>query len=97
MFSKMILVLFLALPACAKPNYQESPSSLLDAAKDLSACTLPLPKINQCVALNWKVKPTDSDRGVLTVTFSESMLNDLSVVLWMPSMGHGSSRQKSLV
>lgn len=94
MFSRLLLIFSLGLLSCAKPNYQNVVSGFVDGASDFSSCLLPLTKINQCAALTWIKEPTDSEMGVFTLDFSEAMLKDLSVILWMPSMGHGSRPTK---
>lgn len=84
------------LAACANPNYAppdelttENPSTLTCQATFQSG---------HCVSLTWHTKPTEQDFGSFRFKIfrpeSPGTLEDLpnvSVVLWMPSMGHGSS------
>lgn len=76
--------------ACAKPNYQNTPSKLDDSNTDLSGCALALSKVNLCVGLVWVQPATDSQMGQFKLSFSDAVVGDVAAVLWMPSMGHGS-------
>lgn len=78
------------LVACARPNYQNVTSSLTDPNKTSTECSLRLQKLNQCVTLTWIKASTDSEMGIFTLDFSTEQLSEVAVILWMPSMGHGS-------
>jgi hypothetical protein len=101
---KQLFLLFL-MSACAKPNYEDSAStnnnSLQDQAQGKIACQA---KFNSgdCVNFNWQTLPSETGFG--SFIFKTYRLNlgdgtpvpedqngELSVVLWMPSMGHGSA------
>lgn len=90
MSSRFFILFGLYLFACAKPNYQNISSGLTNTNKNLSACTLVLPKLGQCVSLTWVQNSTDSQMGIFNLDFSEPVSSELKAVLWMPSMGHGS-------
>lgn len=90
MFSKIFSFFCFFLLACAKPNYQNISSTLTNSNKDLSTCSLVLLKLKQCLSLTWLQAATDSQMGIFTLDFSEAVTADVKVVLWMPSMGHGS-------
>lgn len=99
MFGKLLLAAAaMAAIACAKPNYasggkQTGPTQQKIDGGIFSAS-------GKRVSYSWEAKPTDSDFGSFYFrTYSEDsrdgfpVLEDVpvSVVLWMPSMGHGSS------
>ena len=89
-----------ATVACAHPNYQDEGTSANDH-KPASACALAYAN-GLCVDINWEVKPTDDVPGSFTLKFYAAATPEIaadpqaqvSVVLWMPSMGHGSSPVK---
>ena len=93
---RFLLALFLFLAtSCANPIYSEP-----DAPSTQSASLTCSAKFNagQCVSLAWKQLPTEEDFGSFELSVflpgepAELVdLADLRVVLWMPSMGHGSS------
>lgn len=102
MFGKMVFVgtfLFATL-ACAHPNYQDEVTGAADN-KPAATCALALAN-GLCVDLQWEKQPTDSEMGSFFLKFYSA--NDpqvtvdpqsqVGVVLWMPSMGHGSSPVK---
>ncbi len=136
-FSFFSLLIFIS---CAKPNYQEIPSSpddsdyqeipsspddsnyqeiptspensknpsVDDSQKPITvekpkACSFLLRKENLCVSLKWIQIPTQKEYGSFNLSFESlkpnsapgedilgPLLQKLSIVLWMPSMGHGS-------
>lgn len=85
------------LTACAKPNYEEAERN--PAADELGTCDAFFSQANACVDLIWDTKPTKDTKGSFYVEVFHpedrshfiDLQNDLEVVLWMPSMGHGSS------
>lgn len=89
-----------ALLACAKPQYLSSPED--GPRKTGSGCTATFKTEAACVDLKWEKFPTETEFGsfVFTVSNSSQVLMEApatdgvnlpKVVLWMPSMGHGSS------
>jgi len=91
---KRILFLLFALTACANPKYASTESS--------SAGETFQPQISasfhggNSVGLRWESAPTEEDFGSFTFLISRNGTAVdpqalPSVVLWMPSMGHGSS------
>jgi len=82
---------------CAKPNYVND--SQVISRDDLSICDFKLKSDDLCMNTNWITLPSESVYGTMEVTFSAvndprqeiSPIHELSVFLWMPSMGHGSS------
>lgn len=90
--SSMIL-----LASCAKPNYEEAQRN--PAADELGTCDAYFAQANACVDLIWDKRPTKDTKGTffLEVFHPDNRAQfidlqaDVEVVLWMPSMGHGSS------
>ena len=104
MFCKFLtaVILFVSVSACAKPNYQNQESTTGQNAQQTGQCNLLLKAQNICVDIKWEVQPSDTDAGVFNLHFYDpqavTQLIDpaysVAVVLWMPSMGHGSSPVK---
>ena len=104
-FYVTLLLLFVLL-SCAQPKYikNEGPSSPNSLQQEGQAdCSLQLSSSKICVSWKWEVLPTASTMGSLILktyrlnmfdqTALETDLESLPVlVLWMPSMGHGSTR-----
>lgn len=138
--SFLFIIFFSLLISCAKPNYQEIPTSpensnyqesppsedksnyqdsspSTDNSKNPSAddskktiadekpksCNFVLSKENLCVSLKWIQFPTQKNYGSFNLQFESlepnsasgediigPLIQRLSIVLWMPSMGHGS-------
>lgn len=90
--SSMIL-----LAACAKPNYEETPRN--PSAEELGTCDAYFAQTKACVDLIWEKKPTNDEMGTFVLEIYNpddrgqfvDLQSNLEVVLWMPSMGHGSS------
>ena len=103
MFGKILfqisLVFFLFLAACARPNYQKIDPVVNDPDAQKTQCTYYLKKLDLCLSMLWKKMPTESDYGNFDFEFSslkseiQALPTDvqIEVILWMPSMGHGSS------
>ena len=105
MFSKIIqntFKIFIAvfILGCAKPKYAEANNSGPEKLSEAPNCEIVFPKHVLCLNWSWIKKPTDSEHGslifkVYQLSGSDFILTDLAenpkVVLWMPSMGHGSS------
>jgi hypothetical protein len=96
-------VLFLS--SCAEPKYekvyQAAPNAQLVSEK-VSDCATKFQKSGYCLTWAWETQPTSSASGALTFKIVRSnVLDDTAVpvdpdfmpslLLWMPSMGHGSS------
>ncbi|MGZ3653457.1 MAG: FixH family protein [Bdellovibrionota bacterium] len=91
---KRILFLLFALSACANPKYPAAESS--DGAAATSAQKKNCFRNGDCVALRWETLPTEEDFGSFLFVVSRNGMpvdpdSPPSVLLWMPSMGHGSS------
>jgi hypothetical protein len=85
---KLLVFLIFLLSGCAQPKYaDESPAV---QAERSPSCF----KSGDCVSFKWEKAPTESDFGLFSfqITGASTSISDVpSVLLWMPSMGHGSS------
>ena len=102
MFGKIIATLVFVFPmvSCANPKYFTPESGGGNAFEKLNTCQAQF-NSKHCVSYAWEKMPKDSETGsFLFKTFRQNaadgspVLEDLgtmAVVLWMPSMGHGSS------
>jgi hypothetical protein len=99
----ILAIFFFALVACAKPQYLIATSGGGIEKAGAGACAAEFPTSHTCVGISWEKLPTETEFGsfVFTLTSEAGLLTDLSVatngilnpkvVLWMPSMGHGSA------
>lgn len=91
----LILVTFLF--SCADRNYINPVEMRSDELT--GACPLYLKTQDLCLSMRWSKLPTESEVGAFEIrlyrkedpTTTISPSSDLHVVLWMPSMNHGSS------
>ncbi|RYZ73595.1 MAG: hypothetical protein EOP05_09900 [Proteobacteria bacterium] len=91
--------LTLSLTACAHPNYIEQSGQALSPEKGSAGeCLLKFTSQDLCGDFNWEKMPNESETGVFVVRFTHPQSGSLvdpslplKVILWMPSMGHGSS------
>lgn len=98
MFGKSVfaMTLMAATVACAHPNYQDEVPP--QDHKPASTCALSYAD-GLCVDIAWEVQPTDEAPGAFLLKFYSANAPEIAldpqakvaVVLWMPSMGHGSS------
>ena len=104
---KLILVLsaLCVLVGCARPKYVEestTPSSPAGKLETTTECTITFTESKYCLSWYWENKPTSKQAGSLI--FKVYRLNEFDktpvevdfkttpeVILWMPSMGHGST------
>ncbi len=103
--NKFCLLFLLLLVGCAEPKYvreTQSPPAENSEQESKADCGTVFTKSNLCLVWYWEKMPTEKNMGSLI--FKSYRLNaldqtpietDLSflpqVVLWMPSMGHGST------
>lgn len=100
MFGKIITVLTLvSCTACAKPKYADVDVNAPQGVSG-STCEVRFSTSGLCLEWNWEVKPEESDfasvifktsREVNGQLQAEDLSGTAALVLWMPSMGHGSS------
>lgn len=91
------MTLLAATVACAQPNYQDDVTPAADH-KPASTCALSYAN-GLCLDITWEVQPTDDAAGAFLLKFYSANSPEVAldpqakvaVVLWMPSMGHGSS------
>lgn len=94
-----ILILTL-LASCAKPRYVEGLEGRIDGIS--GECGFLFLTENICLKTEWIQKPTESTYGEMTLSFVDrndqtrfiDPVSEPFIVLWMPSMGHGSSPVK---
>ncbi len=100
-----ILLTVFSFVACARPQYLSPETSAENAnskARSTDGCVARFKISNACVNLKWEVRPTENTFGSFIFTTAEGasgLLKDLTndsplplkIILWMPSMGHGSS------
>lgn len=90
-----LLILSVFLGACAQPNYSSDSTLAGGGQGSLNSCSLRLPQSGHCLAWQWEKKPTNEATGSFVLITSSGVLQDppgrLEIVLWMPSMGHGST------
>jgi hypothetical protein len=95
--------------ACARPVYLDSKTPVAGKANDANGCHATFNESGHCVLIQWEKHPTETEFGSFIFTVrqmtSESTVlpstladhpysEDLAIILWMPSMGHGSSPVK---
>ncbi len=98
----LLAIAALTISSCAKPNYQDLNNDLTNRTLTDSDCSLSYAQSDLCGQILWEKVPTESEMGSFLLKFhlqsSPKELIDPSytvqVVLWMPSMGHGSSPVK---
>lgn len=103
---KFLLLIFMLASSCAKPKYVNEIVSGTGENSGQEAqtgsCEIQFSTSSLCLLWYWKLKPTSESEG--TFIFKTYRLNNLDqtpvetdliglpeVVLWMPSMGHGST------
>ena len=101
----LFILLFIALSACARKNYAD-PKELAQNNQQQSAdCALEFTKVDLCASISWTQGPqTPQQSEFILHIWNKKNANvngpyqdptqNLSVVLWMPSMGHGSAPVK---
>ncbi len=101
---KKLLLGFLFLTACARPDYI-NPVSKKSAQGQTDKCALKLANSQLCSSIQWTSGPqTPAESEFILKFWNETSASEngpyvdpsstLSVILWMPSMGHGSSPVK---
>jgi hypothetical protein len=102
MFGRVLFSIVVAgfLISCAEPKYAQPKPAMTEKQNSLS-CDVRFQN-DVCGHLQWVTEPTTDDFGSFLLqvfngnpTDGSDVLTDLkgelSVILWMPSMGHGSS------
>ncbi len=108
MFGRIFTLTFsLLFVACAQPRYENiiaDTNSSNPTSEKFSDCNLRFKKLDYCVVWAWEQKPVGRGTGALIFKILRANLldqssmpaeiKDAAVVLWMPSMDHGSTRVK---
>lgn len=89
------------LIACANPKEAPAPAaaSTPPAQQLTDSCALAFPQTGVCAQIVWEQPATDEQEGTFVihwksledVSLHAELSLPVSVVLWMPAMGHGSS------
>lgn len=101
----LFFVLFATLWGCAEPRYEVvAPTDSSGGSQGLSVsqCKTRLQNSGHCLLWDWEKRPTSSQAGSLVIKIVRAnALDDSpvpvdlqgtpSLLLWMPSMGHGST------
>lgn len=98
-FILFAMMMTMPLVACANPDYVSNDNKKQSPEK---ACDVVFEKAHACATIAWATAPAKSQDSKFTFTIQaiageslDKVLNaDLEVILWMPSMGHGSSPTK---
>lgn len=97
------LPLVLLVTSCARPNYRPPnavPLPQEKSEKPSQTCELRMPVLNFCISIDWQKQPSATSFGQFQLKFyrpDDSAPNldpnlKPEVILFMPSMGHGSSK-----
>lgn len=103
--NKLYLLISLLLLGCAEPKYvrdSQSPGAENGQQESKADCGTVFTKSNLCLVWYWEKKPTSNEMGSLIFkTYRLNALDQTSietdltflpqVILWMASMGHGST------
>ena len=104
-FDFSMLIFLLLSVGCAQPKYEKAPSAPgaeSTQAQSISDCEPRFQKSGHCLLWKWEKMPTSATMGKLVFKIARPNLLDGTaipvqvtevprVVLWMPSMGHGST------
>lgn len=92
MRAKIVLfVSVLSVWGCAEPKYLNSNSGDKNGAGSKIECAARFKKSGLCLTWNWETKPATRAKGSLTFKVEADLPSLPEVILWMPSMGHGST------
>jgi len=97
---KYFLLFLFFISGCAKPNYQDTSSPNTPISTYDYQLTSTSKNLN--IGLNFEKPPTTNGEVVFTIKFYHPQTPEIlidadsawDVILWMPSMGHGSSPVK---
>jgi YtkA-like len=97
MKTSLLLIISLVSLSCSKPHYIGNGESRIENIS--TRCEYVFKDEQLCLETKWETLPSESEYGSMLLTFTDkddparviSPKNDPQIVLWMPSMGHGSS------
>lgn len=99
---KYLYGILILLAGCADPTYLPSNTNSAQNQQQEASCALAFKNSGVCIDWKWEKMPTESEMGTFyfktyrknTVDGSAILFDQASVphiLLWMPSMNHGSS------
>jgi len=96
----LLLLILVFLGACADPRYVDGTEGFIDGVR--GQCALEFKREALCLEIQWTELPRESTYGKMLLTFVDRTdpsrrvdpLATPHVLLWMPSMGHGSAPVK---
>ncbi|MFZ4713699.1 MAG: hypothetical protein ACOYL6_08310 [Bacteriovoracaceae bacterium] len=95
----ILIILIPLLFSCAKSNYVSTEDLKRQFDEINSDCSLKFQNDELCLSMEWEIFPTEDTFGRFVMKFYKidhpeitiEPNNAPNVLLWMPSMGHGSS------
>ncbi|WP_374073462.1 serine protease spb1 [Bdellovibrio bacteriovorus] len=94
----LLLISIGAFLGCARPDYISAQEWQRLNGNPLPAntCTGEFKALGICARLQWTKTPnsTEAQEFLLELQGDTSLFDDISIILWMPSMGHGSAPVK---
>lgn len=98
---KLLFIFFMLIQlnlACAKRNYIDDSTSSLISNTNQDQCQCFFIKEKICLQIQWESQPSSNNFSSLIMTFTKENsderidpINTPFVMLWMSSMGHGST------
>lgn len=96
----LLIIVIITFQSCAKPHYVDNLDTKIDGIS--GECGQLFSSENICLKTEWIQKPTESTYGEMILSYVDASdetryidpLHSPFIVLWMPSMGHGSSPVK---
>ena len=98
-FFTFLFVSLTATLGCAEPNYVDTKDKKVTQNK-ATTCSIQFSKLDHCLTLTWEKEPTNQTYGQFLFQIQSNKNKqplqlregeNLSVILWMPSMGHGAA------
>lgn len=95
----ILLIMAILVTACGDSHRVNDPNPYSRNEEATAECKMYFKTENLCLKATWDNLPTESTFGSMTLTFTDkadptriiSPQHGPSILLWMPSMGHGSS------
>ncbi|WII71622.1 serine protease spb1 [Bdellovibrio sp. 22V] len=84
----------LLLGGCARPDYVSSGDLQKQMDPHAKQQSIMFPVSQAPGTLEWLTPPSSSEASSLLLSFASPLPAELSALLWMPSMGHGSAPVK---
>ena len=98
----LLIFMLILLASCAKPQYVNADKLESSIANISGECGILFSTEDICLRTEWVQKPSESTFGEMNLIFIDPIdqtrfldpTNEPFIVLWMPSMAHGSSPVK---